>query len=361
MIIVLAHEGGDQPGEPIYEFLRQLPRGTIDAAVTGHTHTEIHRVINGVPVIQSKTRGVYFGRMDLYVNKSTRKIEPALTKIHPMHWICGTWFKNEEQCDHKSARDRMARGTTKAADFLPLRPATYEGEIVRPDPAVREVLNPYFKKTDERKTEVLGQASRDFETYATGESEMGDLWVKAFRWKFPQARAIYLNGGGFRRRFYKGAITYGDLFEVHPFDNFAVAVKMNGRQFKDFVRVGVSGGNAIPSLYGIKVVYHGGQNPAYRRDVNHDGKFEEWETDRLASLTWEDTGKPVEDKEEFWVATNDYLVSGGDSLRHVFEGIPMSKRNYLDLTQRDVGAEYLRANPGLSMPFDEKPRVEQID
>jgi hypothetical protein len=69
----------------------------------------------------------------------------------------------------------------------------------------------------------------------------------------------------------------------------------------------------------------------------------------------------VEDKEEFWVATNDYLVSGGDSLRHVFGHIPMSKRNYLDLTQRDVGAEYLRANPGLSLPFEEKPRIEKIE
>lgn len=361
IVIALAHEGGEKPGDPINEFLRELPPGTVDAAVTGHTHTEIHQLVHGVPVIQSKTRGLFFGRIDLFVNKATRKLEPSLTKLQPMHWICGTWFKNEEQCDHKGARDHIAAGTTKVADYLPLRKVTYEGEEVVPDARVREVLAPYFKKTDERKTEVLAQVSRDFDAYPSGETEMGDLWIRAFRWKFPKARVAYLNGGGFRRRFYKGPLTYGDLFEVHPFDNFAVEVRMNGKQLKDLIRVGVSGSNAIPSLYGLKVTYHGGQNPAYQRDVNGDGVNEAWEEDRLASLTWEDTGKPVEDNEEFWLATNDYLVAGGDSLRHVFGSIPMSKRNYLDITQRDVAAEYLRANRGLSLPLKEKSRIEKIE
>ena len=359
-VILLTHEGGEKDGQPINELLRQLPPGTVDAAVTGHHHSEIHAFVHGVPVIQSKTRGIYFGRIDLFVDKTTRKLVPSLTKIHPMHMICGTWYRGDEDCDLKAARDQVTAGTRKVADFLPLRAPRYEGEEIKPDLRVREAMVPYFKKADLRRSEVLGTAARDFDMHPSGESEMGDVWVRAFRWKFPKARVVYLNGGGFRRRFYKGPLTYGDLFEVHPFDNFAVELTINGRQLKDLMRVGVSGAQTMPSIFGVKATYHSSPSPSYRRDVNGDGKFDTWEDDRLVSLVWESNGQPVKDDEEFLIATNDYLVSGGDNLQHVFGSVPMSKRNYLDIVQRDIAAEYLRTHRGISLPLGEKPRIQAV-
>lgn len=363
-VFVTTHEGdGTHEGDPITLFLKAIPPGTIDAVVAGHSHTESHQLVHGVPVIESKTRGLYFGRIDLFVNKATRKIEPSLTYIHDMHWICGTWFKNEERCGQKEAKDEIASGKAKQEDFLPLRPAVYEGEEVKPSGAVHDVLAPYLAKADAQRKEVLGEAKTDFEWYPSGENQMGTLILDSFHERFPEAKVIYMNGGGIRRRLFKGPITYGDLYEVSPFDNVAVLVKMTGAQLKEIVKVHTSGGHIVPAIWGVKVNYFDRKDPAFERDVNHDGKKEAWERDRLLpkiGLVWEKTGRPVSDSEKFWVGTIDYLAAGGDNTAHVFDRIPMSQRKYFEVGPRDLMAEYLRKHPGIEEPRKDIQRLHAV-
>ena len=360
VVVILTHEGGEKPGGPLYELLKALPPGTIDAVVSGHDHSSIAEFVLGVPVIQSKTRGNFFGRIDLFLDPATKKIVRDKTVIHPMHWICGTWFKNAESCDPKDAGERLDAKTLSADQLFPLRAPSYEGEPVVADQRVEKVLQPYFAKTEGTKKEILGQAKENFQWEPSGENQVGDLFIQAFRKKFTYARAIYLNGGGIRRRLYKGPITYGDIYEVHPFDNFAVAVKLSGAQFKDLLRVGVSGANTLPLLWGVKVKFHEDEKPEYLRDLNGDGKKENWERNRLAEVVWESSGKPVRDDEEFWVATNDYLASGGDKTSHVFDSIQEKNKRFLDITSRDLVADYLRKNPGLSLPNQVEVRLEKV-
>ncbi len=360
LVLVTTHEGEGKPGDPIYKFLHALPKGTIDAVVAGHSHTEVHEFVNEVPVIESKTRGLFFGRIDLYVNKKTRRLEPSLTRIHGMQPICGTWFKKSDTCDQKAANDAIKAGQAQVADYLPLRAPVYEGEAVKPNLAVRKALAPYFARADRKRNEVVGTASADFETYPSGENQMGALILAAFHDRFPEAKAVFMNGGGIRRRLFKGPITVGDLYEVSPFDNFAVLVKINGRQMKDLVRAMVSGATAVPAIWGMKVHYYDRDDSAFDRDVNGDGKKEKWERDRLDpkdGLTWEKTGEPVRDEEVFWLATIDYLVAGGDNTTHVFKGIPESARKYFQVGPRDIVADYLKKHPGMALPRQDDMRV----
>ncbi len=363
LVLVTTHEGEGKPGDPIYRFLHSLPPGTIDAVVSGHSHTEVHEFVNHVPVIQSKTRGLFFGRIDLFVNKQTRRIDPALTKIHDMHWICGTWFKNKEDCDQKTAHDDLAAGKVKPGDLLPLRTPIYEGMEVQPSQAVRAVLAPYFAQTNLKRSEVLGQAKTDFNWYPSGESQMGTLILDAFHDYFPQAKVIFMNGGGIRRRLFKGPITYGDLYEVSPFDNYAVLVKITGREMKELVKPMISGATALPAIWGVQVNYFALDDSAFDRDVNGDGKKEGWERDRMvpvSGLVWEKSGKPVRDDEEFWMATIDYLVAGGDNTGHVFNKIPAARRRYFDLGPRDLIALYLKKHPGLELPRNDMIRLHGV-
>ena len=358
-VFLTTHEGGERPGEPIYEMLHALPPGTIDAVVSGHAHSEIHEFVNGTPVIQSKTRGMFFGRIDLFVDKATRKLAANLTKIHPMTPICGNWFARANACDAKTMTDAIKAGQSKPADAIPLRTPVYEGEAVQPDLAVRAALEPFLKKVDLKRREFLGTAQKDFEYYPTGENQMAQMFLRAFHWKYPKSKVVYLNGGGIRRRFYKGIITYGDLYEVHPFDNFAAEVKMTGAQLKSLIQVGTSGVPMIPSAWGIKFSYATDDKPEYERDVDGNGKKEKWERNRLLSVTWMD-GRPVKDNEEFWVATHDYLVSGGDNTAKIFDSIPASKRKMYEITSRDVVAEYLKLHPKLELPSEEELRITPV-
>ncbi|MCO5144382.1 MAG: 5'-nucleotidase C-terminal domain-containing protein [Oligoflexia bacterium] len=357
-IFITTHEGGEKVGGPLHDLLHKLPPGSIDAVVSGHAHAEVHEFVNGVPVIQSKARGLNFGRIDLYVDKKTKKINPEFTKIHEMHWICGTWFKNSDSCDQQQAKKDLASKKYSVSDLFPLRAAQYEGIVITPDLSVREILAPYFAEADEIKKEKLGIAKVDFDYYSSGESQMGDLFLDAFHWKFPQAKIVYLNGGGFRRKLFQGDITYGDIYEVSPFDNYAVTVRINGRDLKDILEVGLSGSQSIPMIWGATVAYS--KNNRIDRDINKDGKKEPWERSSNIDVRW-NNGQPVKDIEQFWFATNDYLVSGGDNLDLVFTKIPASSKKFSDYAVRDVAAEYLRKHPKLDLPVKRKERIHVRD
>jgi 5'-nucleotidase len=360
IVLIAMHEGEGLPGDPVYNLLHALPKGTIDGVVSGHSHTEQHHLVNGVPVIQSKTRGLFFGRFDLFVDKETRKVVPSLTKLHGMHMICGTWLKGQRSCDQKAAKDSIEAKKASLSDFLPLRTPFYEGEEVKPDPSVQGAMAPFFAKVDRKKKEVLGQAVADFDWYPTGENQMGTLILDAYRFRFPEAKVIVMNGGGIRRRLFKGPITYGDLYELSPFDNVAVLVKMTGRQLREMMKPLFSGEHKVPLVWGIKVRFFNRVDSAFDRDVNGDGKNEQWERDRLDpvnGLVWEENNKPVGDEEEFLVATLDYLVAGGDHLEHVFGPIPLTKRKYFEMGPRDLVAEYLRKNPGIVVPRTDVTRL----
>lgn len=353
-IFVTTHEGGEEEGEPLNAFLKAIPPGTVDAVVAGHSHTIIHEFVHGVPVIESKTQGVLFGRIDLYVDKSTRKINPSLTRIHDPQMICGNWMATIESCDPKVAKQLAGSGK-----ILPLRNAYYEGVEVKKDERIVKKLAPFFAKTDSLKKEVLTEAAADFEPYPSGENQTGDLFLFAIHNAAPSAKVIYLNGGGIRKFFLKGPITYGDLYEVHPFDNFLSLAKINGAKLKDLMRVGLSGSQAIPNIWGVKVSYKKSDSPEQLRDVNGDGKKETWEKDKLVSLTWMD-GTPVKDEETFWLATNSYLLTGGDKTDHIFGDLSATEKKQLDITQRDVVAQYLRKHKSLRLPIKEDMRIKAL-
>jgi hypothetical protein len=225
---------------------------------------------------------------------------------------------------------------------------------------VRAALAPYLEQMGKKRKEILGTARADFDWYPSGETQMGTLMLDSFRDYFPQAKVIFLNGGGIRRRLFKGPITYGDLYEMSPFDNYAMLVKVTGRELRELVKPFTSSAHMAPELWGVKVNYFNRDDSAFDRDVNGDGKKEKWERDRLdprRGLLWEKSGKPVGDQEEFWMATIDYLAAGGDNTGHVFSRIPESRRRYFDITPHDLMARYLKQHPGLELPRKDVMRL----
>ena len=235
--------------------------------------------------------------------------------------------------------------------------------LVKPSEAVKKAIAPYLAKADAKRREVLGTASEDFDWYPSGENQMGTLILDSFHDRFPEAKVIFFNGGGIRRRIFKGPVTFGDIYEVSPFDNYATLVRVTGREMKELVKPLVSGAHVAPAIWGLKVNFFDRDDSSFDRDVNGDGKKENWERDRLqpeTGLVWEKTGKPVDDKEEFWLATIDYLAAGGDNTAHVFDKIPLSRRKYFTFGPRDLMADYLRKHPGIKLPRTDVMRLNRI-
>ena len=101
--------------------------------------------------------------------------------------------------------------------------------------------------------------------------------------------AAYVNYGGIRASLPQGEITVGRIFEVMPFENEIVLVKVSGESIlKMAERIAARGGEGVAGLkLGIR-----------------DGK--------PGTLTV--GGKAVDSSAMYWLVTNDYIADGGDQM-----------------------------------------------
>src|SRR5688500_16527757 len=87
IVVVVSHAGGRctaftvptdlsscEQTEEIMQVARGLPEGLIDVIVAGHAHSGMAHVVDGILIIEAYMGGRAFGRADLVVDPSTRRI-----------------------------------------------------------------------------------------------------------------------------------------------------------------------------------------------------------------------------------------------------------------------------------------------
>jgi len=187
-------------------------------------------------------------------------------------------------------------------------------EGVQPDPAIAKLLEPYEAKLNEMLQQVLGHAVGDLSRSTAQESHIGNLLADAVRAKTGTAIAL-INAADPQAGIRKGPITSRTVFEVLPFENTLVTMRLSGAQIKRIL------GRTVMSLSGVRV----------KLDVTKpEGK-------RLVSARLED-GTPIRDKDFYSVTTNDFLLMGGDGYTEFAEGIDVEDTGIL---MRDAFAEHI--------------------
>ena len=125
---------------------------------------------------------------------------------------------------------------------------SFEGHLeeIKPEPdsedrAVMELVERYDKKIDSVLDEVIGKAAAGFdgENVRRRETNLGDL-VADIMMSASGADAAIINGGGIRANINRGEIKKKDIYNVLPFDNYIVAVKLTGKQIREALEHGVS-------------------------------------------------------------------------------------------------------------------------
>jgi 2',3'-cyclic-nucleotide 2'-phosphodiesterase (5'-nucleotidase family) len=194
-----------------------------------------------------------------------------------------------------------------------------------PDPEIARILGPYQAKVAAKMNEVLGQATGDFARSSNSESSLGNLIADVYREKGNTDIGIQ-NTGGIRAQIPTGRITWGSIFEVLPFQNTLVTLKLSGAQLKRTLNSG------LLAVSGLRVEYDRNQ-PEGRQ---------------LISVTLAD-GSPVQDDKFYTVTTNDFLVAGGDGFVEFGKGSDIKDSGIL---LRDVLADHVKAHPVLSPKTD---------
>ncbi len=307
--------------DEMVKLLESLPAGTVDAVVTGHSHTVVHHWIAGIPVVQAGSYGRYLNVIYLSYDPSTHRVLPEETRIEGPIPVCTQVFQNQNDCNGDRPAPRNGRG--------PLTTPRFHGKPIIPSEAVQELINPIIKKADQIKSKVVGTAIQKLDHLRSEESPLGNLIADAAR-SIARTDFAMINSGGIRAPIQAGTVTYGDIFRTMPFDNAIAIMRVTGRELLDILRVAESGSRGLASVSGLSIKLIDLSLEAPIDDLSGDGKLEIWETNRILEVR-KTNGELIDPNAYYTLATLDFLVLGGDDLKWPMSKIPMSR------VQLDIG------------------------
>jgi 2',3'-cyclic-nucleotide 2'-phosphodiesterase (5'-nucleotidase family) len=190
-------------------------------------------------------------------------------------------------------------------------------DSIKPDERILKTIAPYKNKLDSAMNVELILAEGDF-SKSQPEGSLGnmvcDVLMQYAKSKNLQADLCLMNNGGLRIPvIYKGQVSVRTVYELMPFENQLVLVKIKGSKFKELMQMLASSGGA--PVAGINLLI---------------------QDNAIQSLLVQ--GQPFDEQKEYWVLTSDYLANGGDkydALKNPIERID------LNLLLRDVLIETL--------------------
>ena len=280
-VIVVAHEGAFCDGPPatdpvpapachgdILDIARGLDSASVDLIVSGHTHSLVNTAVNGIPIVQARSSGAGIAVVDFVRLRGTK-------------------------------RQVRARIETPYTDQ------------VRPDAALGDTLRVYQRAIETVRSRPVARVK--VELRRTGqEYGLGRLIADAQR-NVAQADVAIVNNGGIRADLAAGAVTYGDLYEVQPFQNRLVRLLATGKVLKEALEHVVAGDRADAHVSGLEVWYDPGKRAGQR----------------VTKLTLAD-GRGVDDGRTYTVAVSDFLAAGGSGFT-MLRGLPADDAGLVDL------------------------------
>ncbi len=327
IIVVTSHAGGRctvftsptdlsscEPGEEIMQVAAALPRGLVDAIVAGHAHSGMGHEVAGIAIIESYMGGRTFGRIDLIVDRATRRV--VQHRIFAPRDLCARVDPGTARCDPEGSSSGRVR-------------AEYEGAPVVADQAVAKAIAPAVQAAEAQKKMLLGVTlTTPVRRAGSTDSPLGNLFADAYREGVPGADVSINNtSGGLRADLPSGPLTYGAVFEVMPFDNRLVAFHLTGAELRTVLATQISRNAALVGLSGVRV------RVTCERGAVNVGMV------RM-------NGTPVADSDRLLIATSDFLATGGDAIF-----APVTPREGFEVVQdvglvRDVVVDVLKKRGG---------------
>lgn len=295
-VVVIAHAGafcerdaGECEGE-IIDLARALTNRP-DLMVGGHTHQVVETRVNGIPIIETGAYGTRYGMADL-----VRVAQDSVAVF--VHGFPTTW-----------------------ADVLPpdsAAAALVEGYRAEVGPAVDRVV-----------ATLAQPLERDGDDYA-----LGRLIADAQRWA-THAQVALMNNGGIRGGLPAGPLTWGELYEVQPFENRLVRMQLTGSDLRNAIERRLSDEGPDLHISGLDVWYD---------PTAPDGR-------RILALEFAD-GSPLRDDGVYTVTTNNFMAFRYGDESMAAQALAVEETPILDLEALVSYLEQL-ADP---VPVPEQPR-----
>ena len=198
--------------------------------------------------------------------------------------------------------------------------------------AMKKLIEPYKLQMESKMNEVISHTS--VELNKTGDnSNLGNLLADftlegAQDWAKDNGNfsidAAVINIGGIRSIIGAGNITTKQVFEVMPFENEVIIVKMNGSDLQGLFD------------YYLKTQKN---NPVSKLFI---------ETENGKIIQAKVNGQVVNHAKTYYIATSDYLAMGGDNMKFFSKGelIPTG------IKLRELFLEHFKKHPEINAPTD---------
>lgn len=301
LVVVTAHAGAiaDSAGAYHGEIVEAARRITapVDLIVSGHTHSLVETVENGIPIVQARANGTALGLVVMTYDRAARKV-----------------------VDHS-----IEVVTTYARNAAP--DSTVAAIVARHREAVREIA--------ERPIATL---ERTLERGPRGDEwAVGNLIADAQR-AATQTQIAIVNPGGIRRDLPAGAITYDDVFGVQPFQNVLIRVELTGAQLERLLEAAVE--DRVGQISGIRFTFD--PTRPYGDRVR-DATLEEGDVPVVRD------GEPVDPDAIYTATVNNFMAAGGDEYAILKDAVSSTNTGFID---SEILAEHLK---GLPQPIRYEP------
>ncbi len=314
VIVVLIHQGGETKAKTLLDkscpgfsgdiiSLSDRMDPAIDVVVSGHTHQEyVCFRPDGKLITQSGFYGRLVTKIDLTVDSSTKKVlaKDANNKV--------------------VFNDVGVKDTSGAA--VPL-PAIYT--TLQRDPAIDQVVRRYGDLSASITDVVVGRLSMplDRKVNPAGESTLGDVIADAFlagasdaSYGNKPAQIAFTNRGGIRSDLSASlTVTFGQLFNVMPFNNNLVTMDLSGRQLlrlleQQWESPQPAGGRVMSVSSGF----------SYAWDASKPEGAAPGTGQRIVAGSMTLNGAPIEFDKTYRITVNNFMASGGDNFTVLAHG-----------------------------------------
>jgi 2',3'-cyclic-nucleotide 2'-phosphodiesterase (5'-nucleotidase family) len=275
VVAVVAHAGAfcsasapnDCNGE-IVDLARKLTPGRVNVIVSGHTHSRVNTVVNGVTIVQARSRGLAIDVVDVDVDVSGRgDVHAEVREIYT--------------------------------------------DSVTADAAVASIANAAIASVAETVNRPVATiaATMDRDSLA-----LGNLIADAFRAEGAGDFGV-LNSGAVRADLRRGVATYGDVFEVQPFGNILYKITATGASMRRYFEKLVPQATRTRGyLSGAVVAYDFTRPPGAR----------------ITSICLPNGGD-IDSTATYSVVINDFMLAGGSGLAFDAPTIRQEALNLTDL------------------------------
>ncbi|MBE6732687.1 MAG: bifunctional metallophosphatase/5'-nucleotidase [Ruminococcaceae bacterium] len=305
-VIAMTHLGIDETSEPFTSNSLIANTTGIDAVLDGHSHSiiECARVKNkdGERVLLSAT-GSKLERIGVLFIEKDGNVSTGLVSS----------VESKSESFTKLIEDVKNEYTEKLETVI----GTLKNELVDYDPStnVRIIRN--------------------------DETNLGDFCADAYR-KIGDSDIAFANGGGIRTSLKSGDVTYGDITNVHPFNNLLCKANMNGQMILDALEFSVSKtpneSGGFLQVSGLSFEYNTNiESPVI---LDEAGMFKTIEGERrVQNVMVGDT--PIDPQKNYTVVLSNYMLKNSGDGYSMFKNCQIIMDEFI--IDSDALVEYLKS------------------